>query len=59
VVVQHWLIADGQIFVASLGVALQNSSPSDDGVLYSSDGLERLIRVAVMVPLARYIDRNN
>jgi hypothetical protein len=59
VVVQHWLIADGQISLASLGVALQNSSPSEDGALHSSDGLERLIRVAVMVPLARDIERNN
>ncbi len=58
-VVQHWPIADGQISVASLGVGLQNSSPSEDGALHSSDGLERLIRVAVMVPLARDIERNN
>ena len=59
VVVQHSLIADGQISVASLGVALQNSSPSEHGALHSSDEFERLITVPVVVLLERDIERNN
>ncbi len=59
VVVPHWLIGDSQISVASLGVALHNSSPSEDGALHSSDGFERLITVPVVVLFERDIERNN